>query len=83
MVDKVCKHCGEAIYTERDLFVLLGTYEGERFVSEDYFHMICWRRYFEECARKKAEAVVNSMQERMMPIAKQMADKLKEVIGQQ
>jgi hypothetical protein len=44
--------------------------------------MICWRRHFEEQARKKAEAVVKGMQEKMMPIAKQMTDKLKDAIGE-
>jgi hypothetical protein len=44
--------------------------------------MECWRRYFEECARKKAEAVVGGMQKIMMPIAKQMMGKLKTAIGQ-
>jgi len=81
MVKKVCKHCEENIDTDKNLYVCLGTYDGNRVVSEDHFHMICWRRYFEECARKKAEAVVNGMQEKMMPIAKQMTEKLKEAIG--
>ena len=82
MVKRVCKNCGKMIDTDNDLYVLLGTYEGDRVVDETYFHMECWRRHFEERARLKAEAVTNGYQERMMPIAKQMIKKLKTAIGQ-
>ena len=77
-----CEKCLKPIDFNKDLFVCLGTYEGDHTVEEKYFHMICWRQYFEEKARDKAQAVVNGMQEKMMPMAKQLAKKLKEVIGQ-
>ncbi len=75
-----CLNCKEPIDFSKDLFVCLGTYEGDRTVEESYFHMECWRKHFEEKARQKAMAVVNGMQERMMPIAKQMMSKLKDTI---
>jgi len=75
--DKNCFVCKEPIDFSKDLFVLLGTYEGDRTVNESYSHMNCWRRYFEEKTRDKAMAVINGMQEKMMPIAKQLTDKLK------
>lgn len=78
--DKDCFACKKTINFKEDLFVLLGTYDGDRTVREDFFHMICWRNYFEERARLKAEAVVNGMQKRMMPIAQQLTDKIKKVI---
>lgn len=74
--------CEKAIDFSKDLFVCLGTYEGDRTVEEEYFHMICWRSHFEEKARQKAMVVVNGMQERMQPIAKQMMDKLKGAIDE-
>jgi len=77
-----CFKCDQAINFASDLFVCLGTYEGDRTVEEKYFHMECWRKYFDEKAREKAEVVVNKMQEIMMPIAKQMTDKLKNAIDQ-
>ena len=73
---KICINCGKEINTEKDLFVLLGTYEDGNTIDERYFHMMCWRKYFEECARKKAKVVVDDMQERMMPIAKQVLGRL-------
>jgi len=36
--------------------------------------------YFEDKTREKAQNIVNSMQEKMMPIAKQMVGKLTEGI---
>jgi len=80
MAKKVCENCGKEIDIKKDLYVLLGTYDGDRIVQEKYFHMECWRRYFEERARQKAETVVNGMQERMIPIAKQLTQKLKSEI---
>jgi len=77
-----CVACKEPINFSKDLFVCLGTYEGDKTVQEEYFHMICWRSHFEECARKKAVAVVNGMQEKMQPIAEQMMDKLKTAINE-
>ena len=72
-----CLHCEKMIDLEVDHYVLLGTYKNDHTMDEQYFHILCWRRYFEECARKKAQAVVHGMQEKMMPIAKQMIGKLK------
>ncbi|RLF58021.1 MAG: hypothetical protein DRN27_06485 [Thermoplasmata archaeon] len=80
--DKECLVCKQPIDFSKDLFVCLGTYDGDRTVDESYFHMTCWRTYFEEKARDKAMAVVNGMQERMQPIAEQMMGKLKKAIDE-
>lgn len=80
--NKNCVACKEPIDFSKNLFVCLGTYEGDRTIEEAYFHMNCWRLHFEEKARQKAMAVVNGMQERMQPIAEQMMKKLKDAIGQ-
>ncbi len=77
-----CLVCKKPIDFSKDLFVCLGTYEGDRTVREDYFHMNCWRSHFEESARKKAMAVVNGMQEKMQPIAEQMIEKLNTAIDE-
>ena len=71
-----CLRCEKAIDFNKDLFVCLGTYQGDHTVEESYFHMNCWRSHFEDKARDKAMAVVNGMQEKMMPIAKQLTEKL-------
>jgi len=80
MGEKVCKYCGEKIQTLRDHFVSVQTFKKGENVESVFFHIICWRRYFEDCTRKKALAVVNGMQDRMMPIAEQMSKKLKNII---
>lgn len=79
---KMCKRCKERIDLKKDIFVKVGTYEGDKTIDETYFHMICWRKYFEDKARDKAMAVVNGMQERMKPIAEQMIGKLTDAIDQ-
>jgi len=82
MVKRVCYKCEKEIDCKKDLFCLLGTYEGNRTVDECYFHMVCWRKYFEDKTREKAQVITNAMQEKMMPIAKQLTEKLKKAIGQ-
>lgn len=75
-------HCKLLINLSKDIFVNLGTYEGDRTIDESYFHMICWRKHFEDKARDKAMAVVNGMQEKMQPIAEQLIEKLTGAIGE-
>jgi len=79
---KPCEKCLQMIDLEKDLYVSLGTHQGKQTTSMVYFHFNCWRLYFEEKTRQKAEVIVKSMQERMMPIAKQLTDRLKVAIGQ-
>lgn len=78
---KVCDYCKKEIL-KQDKFILIGTYEDKTTLEEKYYHFLCWRKFFEECARQKAQAVVKGYKERMMPIAKQLTDKLKMAIGQ-
>lgn len=80
--EKPCERCLEMIDLNRDFYVSLGTHKGIETTSMVYFHFNCWRKYIEEKTRKKAEFIVENMQERMMPIAKQMMNKLKMAIGQ-
>lgn len=76
-----CLRCKGIIDLNKDLYVSLGTHDGKKIKQMNYFHFNCWRLHFEEKAREKAMAVVNNMQDRMMPIAKQMTEKLKNAIG--
>ena len=82
MEQKECERCKLSINISKDMHVTLGTHKGKEVTEMAYFHFNCWRLHFEEKARQKAEAVVNGMQKRMMPIAKQLSDKLKRAIGQ-
>jgi len=78
-----CHRCLKEIDLDKDLYVSLGTHEGKKTKEIVYFHFNCWRLHFEDKARQKAEAVVKGMQDRMMPIAKQMTKKLKDAIDRQ
>jgi len=82
MVKKVeCERCKKTIDRDHDLHVSLGTHDGKKTTDMRYFHFNCWRQHFEEKTREKAQVIVNAMQEKMMPIAKQMTDRLKDAIG--
>jgi len=80
MTKETCYRCQELIDLDKDLFCTLGTHKGKETTSMIYFHFNCWRLYFEDKTREKAQNIVNSMQEKMMPIAKQMVGKLTEGI---
>lgn len=81
MTKKECTKCLKEIDLNKDLYVTLGTHQGKEITDMAYFHFNCWKLHFEERARLKAEAVVGGMQKRMMPIAKQMVEKLTGAIG--
>jgi len=81
MVKKVeCERCKKTIDRDHDLHVSLGTHDGKTTTDMRYFHFNCWRSHFEEKTREKAENIVNQMQERMMPIAKQLTSKIKDAM---
>lgn len=82
MAEKICERCKQMINTDKDMFVTLGTHKGKDITDMAYFHFNCWRLHFEEKARQKAEAVVNGMQERMMPIANQLVGKLRNAMDE-
>lgn len=81
MEKATCERCKQEIDLNKDLHVSLGTHDGKTTTDMRYFHFNCWRQHFEEKTRQKAEAVVKGMEERMMPIAKQMTERLKQAIG--
>lgn len=76
MTKKTCEKCGRSIDLKKEKYVLLGTYAGVKTIEELYFHWQCWRLHFEEKARQKAQAVVKGMQERMIPIAKELVGRM-------
>lgn len=81
MTKKECTRCKEMINIDKEMHVTLGTHQGKETTDMAYFHFNCWRSHFEEKTREKAQVIVNAMQEKMMPIAKQMTEKLKDAIG--
>ena len=80
MNTKECERCKELIDIDKDLFVTLGTHQGQEVRDMVYFHFNCWRQHFEEKTREKAQFIVNSMQEKMQPIAEQLTGKLRDAL---
>jgi len=80
-MEEICHKCNFEIDCDKDIYVTLGTHNGKVTTNVTYFHFNCWRKHFEDKTREKAENITNQMQEKMMPIAKQMIDKLKGAIG--
>ena len=77
MIQKECEKCKKLINLSKDLYVLLGTYRGKKIIQVVYFHFNCWKLYFEEKTKNKAQAIVNGMQKKMIPIAKSFFEKIR------
>lgn len=73
-----CERCKKDINLKEDLYIVLNTCRGYKIIEEKYFHFQCWKLHFEEKARQKAEIVVKDMQERMIPIAKKVIERLRQ-----
>jgi len=63
MTKQKCIECGKLIDFDKGIFVCLGTYEGDHTIEECYFHMKCYRKYFEEKANDKAQIIINKSSE--------------------
>lgn len=75
---KLCeRNCGVRIDISKEKYVLLGTYTGEKATQEVYFHFKCWALHFEERARQKAQAVMQGMTKKMIPIARELIEKIR------
>lgn len=80
-MEEICHKCNFEIDCDKDIYVTLGTHNGKVTTNVTYFHFNCWRKHFEDKTREKATNIVNGMQKRMEPIAKQMIGKLTDAIG--
>ena len=69
---KTCIKCGKSINLKKDKYTLIGTYMGKKIKQESYFHFNCWELYFEEKIKQKAQAIVQKMQQKIMPMVKKM-----------
>lgn len=58
---KDCYHCDKAIDTEKEKYVMLGTYNGtgKAKKNEDYFHFQCWLDHFNQAITKQIQAGVS------------------------
>lgn len=61
---ETCLKCLKTINTLEEKYVLLGTYEGNDPLNESYFHIQCWKVYFNDCCLKK----IQNAQQKVMGI---------------
>lgn len=53
MYKKQCSFCKKELNLEGK-HILLGTYDGELTLQEDYFHMVCFRQWYNQKVTEKA-----------------------------
>jgi len=71
---KKCHNCSKEI-NESERFVNLKTIEGKKEIESHFYHLNCWKDYFNERAKRYAESVIKQA----VPKAKEM---IKTMIGQ-
>jgi len=52
---EMCAFCGRKIDLQKDRFVVLGTYEKDKTLEENFYHIQCWKDYWE---RKIQESIM-------------------------
>ncbi len=66
-----CVKCKKPIDLKKDKYTLIGTYMGKD-KKESYFHFSCWQLFWEEKLKKEAHDLVQGMQQKIMPMVKEM-----------
>jgi len=64
--NEICNYCHKDIILSKDKYVLIGTYEGEHILEENYFHWDCFILWYNSRVKEKAENIVKSMQKEVM-----------------
>ena len=73
---KECGYCLKPVSLKKDKFILLGTYDGKKTLKEVYYHFSCFEEWFNKSVHAKAKTIVNAMQKKIIPIAKNMIAKV-------
>jgi len=60
----ICAYCKNAINFDKDKFVLLGTYTGDKTEDESYFHFDCFIQWYNKQVLAKAKSTVRVFQEK-------------------
>jgi len=61
---KDCNYCKNEINFDKDKFVLLGTYTGDKTNDEGYFHFDCFVEWYNKQVLAKAKTQVQGFQEK-------------------
>lgn len=68
-----CEYCKNAINFDKDKFVLLGTYTGDKTDDESYFHFDCFIQWYNKQVLAKAKTTVRAFQEKAQGLFSQLA----------
>jgi len=63
--DVICKECGEVIDVDQDKHTLIGTYNGDHVMDENYFHFDCFVKWYNQKVSEKAKNSVKTMQNKV------------------
>lgn len=67
--EKRCFNCHKPIILSKEKFVVISTYETEKYsIEEAYFHFQCWANYFDQKVYEKARKSIKQIQERALSI---------------
>jgi len=73
-----CYICEKDIDKEKEKYVILGTYEKTEFLcQEDFFHIKCFKRWFDKKVNEKSRASISNMQKK----AVSLFDNMKGLMG--
>jgi len=77
-----CSYC-ELKIKNREKYVSLITTKHKKVLEELHYHFECWVRHFEDCALRKAKAVVQGMQSKAVGVlnSPMMQGVLKNTVG--
>lgn len=80
------KEATKCSYCEKEIdfnlrHCLLGTYEGDKPIKEDWFHMHCFKMWHEEKVREKAQNIVASMQKQAMGMMQGLQGMIGNLVG--
>ena len=68
--EKICLRCHRRI-TEKEKYVLLGTYLSEKAIEETFFHSSCWEEYFKDCVTKKINSMMGTVMQTFQSVTAQ------------
>ena len=65
-ITQVCSKCEKEIDLKKEKYILLGTYNGLKATQENWFHMHCFKEWYDQKVQEKAKNIVQSMQKKAM-----------------
>lgn len=67
---KLCNFCNKEINLDKEKYVLLGTYENKKVLSEPYFHFNCFYIWYNKKVQEKAQNQIQGATKRAIGMMK-------------